>query len=208
MTRVFAGSLYRLIFLHGGWGKVDAAGSTQYLIDHWTPDLLINLGTCGGFKGKVNRGEIILVDRTLIYDIYELMGDPEAHIAHYTTDFDLTWLSEPYPSQVRRALLVSGDRDLLPRDIPDLISKYGALVGDWESGAIARIASRNRIPVLILRGISDLVGPEGGEAYQGDMNIFQQNAALIMKNLVDVLPAWLERWLARAPGVRPAQPPA
>ncbi len=37
-------------FLHGGWGKVAAAGSTQYAIDRWQPKRLINLGTCGGIR--------------------------------------------------------------------------------------------------------------------------------------------------------------
>ncbi len=31
-------------FLHGGWGKVAAAGSTQFVIDRWKPDRIINLG--------------------------------------------------------------------------------------------------------------------------------------------------------------------
>ena len=46
-----------LIFLHGGWGKIKAAGSAQYAISRWDPKLVINLGTCGGFDGMVKRGE-------------------------------------------------------------------------------------------------------------------------------------------------------
>src|SRR5258705_13601563 len=42
-----------VIFFHGGWGKVAAAGSTQYCIDHWNPKYLINIGTCGGFEGEI-----------------------------------------------------------------------------------------------------------------------------------------------------------
>ena len=36
---------HRTLFFHGGWGKVAAAGSTQYVIDRFQPDFLINLGT-------------------------------------------------------------------------------------------------------------------------------------------------------------------
>ncbi len=43
------GNTERVIFLHGGWGKVAAAGSTQYAIGCWTPRSIVNLGTCGGF---------------------------------------------------------------------------------------------------------------------------------------------------------------
>ena len=34
-----------LWFMHGGWGKVAAAGSTQYAIQRWRPRRVINLGT-------------------------------------------------------------------------------------------------------------------------------------------------------------------
>ena len=42
----------RVRFLHGGWGKVAAAGSTQYAITRWRPSVVLNLGTCGGIVGR------------------------------------------------------------------------------------------------------------------------------------------------------------
>ena len=180
-----------VIFFHGGWGKVASAGSTQYVINRWHPKMLINLGTCGGFKGMVKRGEVILVERTVIYDIYEQMGDPEEHIRHYTTDLDNSWISEPLPLKVRRTVLVSGDRDLFYKDLPELNSQYGAIAGDWESGAIAWVAARNQAQCLILRGVTDLVGEQGGEAYNGGLAFFYQNTTTIMKILLDSLPGWL-----------------
>lgn len=44
------------LFFHGGWGKIAAAASTQYVIDRWSPELLVNLGTCGGFEGEIEKG--------------------------------------------------------------------------------------------------------------------------------------------------------
>lgn len=55
-----------VIFFHGGWGKISAAATTQYVIDRWSPELLVNLGTCGGFRGQVEQGTIILVEKTII----------------------------------------------------------------------------------------------------------------------------------------------
>jgi adenosylhomocysteine nucleosidase len=177
------------IFLHGGWGKIAAAASAQYAIDRWQPGLLVNLGTCGGFAGQVDRGEIILAEKTLVYDIIEQMGDPNQAIAHYTTEIDLSWLAEPYPQPVRRTLLVSADRDLLPVDLTLLRSRYAAVAGDWESGAIAFVAARNQIPTLILRGVTDLVTDDSGEAY-GNIDLFHQASREIMQGLVADLPAW------------------
>jgi len=184
-----------VVFFHGGWGKIAAAASTQYVLDHWSPQLLVNLGTCGGFQGKIEKGEIILVERTLVYDIVEQMVDPQEAIAHYTTEIDLAWLGIDTPQAVRRTLLVSGDRDLMIQDIPRLEAEYGAVAGDWESGAIAWVAARNNTRCLILRGVTDLVGSGGGEAYDGNVQVFVEGAARILRQLVEALPGWIARAL-------------
>jgi len=180
----------KVLIMHGGWGKISAGASVQYAIDHWKPKLVVNLGTCGGFTGEIERGEILLAERTLVYDIYEQMGDSGSHIDHYTTDIDLSWLGEPYPTQVRRGLLISGDRDLVPGEIGELKRKYGAIAGDWESASIAYVAHRNEMPLLILRGVSDLVSEHGGEAYE-DEGMFEESAKQIMDILIKILPDWL-----------------
>lgn len=182
----------RVVLLHGGWGKVAAAGSAQYAIDRWKPRYVVNLGTAGGFDGKIVRHAVILVDRTVIYDIVEAMGDSAEAIQAYATAIDLSWLRAPAPSAVTRTLLVSGDRDLVPAQLAELASKYGAVAGDWESGAIAYTCARNHQRVLILRGISDLVHGEGGEAY-GNVPAFEEGARIVMTRLLHELPAWLER---------------
>lgn len=183
-----------VIFMHGGWGKVAAAASTQLAIDWWHPHIIINLGTCGGFEGEIVPGEVILVEKTIIYDIYEQMGDPEEHIRHYTTAIDNSWIEQPFPTPVIPSLLVSGDRDLLSNDIPQLKSKYGARAGDWESGAIAWVAHKNHTRCLILRAVTDLVGENGGDAYNGNISFYYRNTKLMMKKLVDALPDWLVKF--------------
>ena len=182
----------QVIFFQGGWGKISAAASAQYAIDRWKPDLLVNLGTCGGFEGEIERGMVILAERAAVYDIIEQMHDEEPFLAFYATQIDLSWLAEPYPMDVRRTLLVSADRDLLVEEIPWLKERYGAVAGDWESGAIAWVAARNGMRLLILRAVSDLVGSGGGEVY-GDYERFKQAAREIMRRLVVALPLWLER---------------
>jgi len=185
-----AGTSQALLFFHGGWGKIAAAASTQYAIDRWAPDLLVNLGTCGGFEGHIERGTILLVERTLVYDIFEQMGDFDEHIAHYTTDLDLSWIQAPLPPGIQRSLLISADRDLVADEIPSLMARYGAVAGDWESGAIGFVADRNSTRCLILRAVSDLVSAQGGEAY-GNLHVFNTATRLIMERLVTLLPFFL-----------------
>jgi len=179
-----------LTLFHGGWGKISAAATAQYVIDHFQPDLLINLGTCGGFAGCLETGTIILVERTLVYDIIEQMGDGVEAIEHYASDLDLSWLPSDLPFSTRRGLLLSADRDILAGDIPMLIEKYDAVAADWESGAIAWVAQKNHVRVLILRGVTDLVGGDGGEAY-GKIEIFHERTKTVMGELFCQLPGWL-----------------
>jgi adenosylhomocysteine nucleosidase len=186
-------------FVHGGWGKVAAAASTQMVIDGMRPDLLLNLGTCGGFQGRIDRGAIMLVERTIIYDIVEQMTDSEGAIDSYSTDLNLNWLPERLPTPVQRGLLVSADRDIVAADIPELIRKYNAVAADWESGAIAWVARKNNQRLLILRGVTDLVSTHGGEAY-GDYKLFLRRTSEIMKHLLEILPKWLDALESRMGG--------
>jgi adenosylhomocysteine nucleosidase len=175
------------VFLQGGWGKISAAASAQYGIGRWQPRLLVNLGTCGGFPGAVEPGEVLLIERTVVYDIEERMTGAEAAIAHYTTEIDLSWLPAELPQAVRRTSMASADRDLAVEEVSCLAARYGAVAGDWESGAIAWVAARNGVRCLILRGVSDIAG----EAYGGNAEVYVAGAGAVMRDLIQRLPGWL-----------------
>jgi adenosylhomocysteine nucleosidase len=179
-----------ITLFHGGWGKISAAATTQYVIDNFSPELIINLGTCGGFAGRIELGTVVLVEKTIVYDISEQMTDGAEAIRFYTTDLDLSWLPHIVPSPVLRGLLVSGDRDIIGVDIPMLIEKYGAVAADWESGAIAWTANKSHVRTLILRGVSDLVDVSGSDTY-GDYDLFIKRTGEIMRNLIEKLPKWV-----------------
>jgi adenosylhomocysteine nucleosidase len=177
-----------VIFFHEGWGKVAAAGATQYAIDRWNSEIFINLGTCGGFDGSVKRFQTLLIDRTVIYDIKEAMGDSKEAIADYSAELDISWIAAP--DSIRKTILVSGDRDLVPEEIESLKQNYNAIAGDWETGAIAYTCQRNKKKLLVLRGVTDLVNATAGEAY-GKPEVFQNGTEIVMKKLLNVLPLWL-----------------
>lgn len=180
---------WHLRLFHSGWGKISSAAVMQYVIDHCSPDLIVNLGTCGGFEGSVSQGDVVLVEKTFVYDIVELMETDDIS-PFYASALDLSWLAQPDPYPVRRGVLASADSDLLPERIPLLKSK-GAIAADWESAALAWVARKNGSPLLILRGVSDIVGGQGSEAYN-NYEVFRERTREIMKILFDQLPGWLQ----------------
>jgi adenosylhomocysteine nucleosidase len=177
----------RTLFFHSGWGKVSAAGGTQYVIDHFHPTHLISISTCGGVEGRVRRFEILVAEKVVIYDIHEAMTNSTEAIDDYTTTLDVP---AQLPLNTTRTTIYSADRDLTPAGLLELERRYRPASVDWESGAIAWVAQRNATPVLIVRGVSDLVSLEEGEA-EGNYALFQENAARVMQGLISDLPKWI-----------------
>jgi adenosylhomocysteine nucleosidase len=176
-----------VVFFHGGYGKVAAAGSTQYAIDRWHPALVVNLGTCGGFGGERKVGDIVLASETTIYDIVELMGNPDEAIADFRTRLDTSAWPARLAGRVVIGPIVSADRDLEPTAVAGLAAKYHAGVGDWESGAIAWVASHNHTAVLILRGVTDVVDAAGNDPTYNAVDVWERASIAVMTALVALL---------------------
>lgn len=119
------------------------------------------------------------------YDIYEQMSDPDEAVAYYSHEIELPPIT--IQKGMHAATIVSGDRDLFPEEIPGLAKKYNAVAGDGESGAIAHIAAKNKIPCHIVRGISDVVYSEGSEVYSS-LDTFEKASENILRKLYSLLP--------------------
>jgi adenosylhomocysteine nucleosidase len=176
-----------VVFFHGGYGKVAAAGSTQYAIDRWHPAVVVNLGTCGGFGGERKVGDIVLARETFIYDIVELMGSADEAIEDFHTRLDPSLWPARLASKVVVGPMVSADRDIDPAAPAALAAKYHASVGDWESGAIAWVAAHNHTPVIILRGVTDLVDATGGDPTYNAAEVWERASIAVMATLVSLL---------------------
>jgi len=191
-------SNFSVVFMHAGWGKVATAGASQFAIDTFHPQLLINLGTCGGLEGLAEPGETLCVNQTAFYDIFESMADYAQAIEFYSSKADLSWLPEELPEHTRRARLVSADQDIQPQTYERLTQEFGAVAADWESAAFAWVANRNGIPWLILRGVSDLVSPTIAET-AGNLSLWQARTEKIMQDLLTQLPWYLIHFSEQRP---------
>ncbi|HEY0483442.1 MAG TPA: 5'-methylthioadenosine/S-adenosylhomocysteine nucleosidase [Kofleriaceae bacterium] len=176
-----------VVFFHGGYAKVSAAGSTQYAIDRWHPALLVNLGTCGGFGGERKVGDIVLATDTIIYDIVERMGDPDEAIEDFHTRLDTARWPARLAGRVVRAPLISADGDLDPAAVTALHARFHTGAGDWESGAIAWVASHNHTPVLILRGVTDVIDAAGDDPTYHAPGAWERASIAVMASLIALL---------------------
>ena len=57
-----------VIIIISGIGKVNAALSTQLLIDKYSPDFILNFGTCGGMNNNVEILNYYAIDKCCQFD--------------------------------------------------------------------------------------------------------------------------------------------
>lgn len=173
---------------YSGTGKVNAASATQYAIMTWRPRLLVLLGTCGSMQPSLTPPDLILVTRTLVYDITCPSSKVnQAKMAELTTDLHPSWSFEGSPYPVHRGPVATGDGDPTPDQGAQLRDRHQVLAVDWETGAVAKVCEWNQVPCLVLRGVSDMVAADASTQL-GD---YRTNTPRVMARLWETL-----RWLA------------
>ena len=181
---------WRVRILFGGVGKINSAASAQYAISELEPDLVAVIGTCGAVDPFICELDLILATRTLVYDIHSSDAETsrtqvEAHTTHLPDGWDISHL--PFP--VTKGTLATGDGDPDLNSLEEFQKVYGALAVDWESGAVAKVCGLNRIPCLILKGVSDLLRSKATGISEG----YKRNTPAVMERVWTTLCVLLER---------------
>ena len=170
--------------LHGGVGKICSAASCQFAISELKPDLMVMIGTCGGIDPGLGELDLLLATKTIVYDIHSAFPDANvAQIHRHSMLLPDDWDTSGLPFPVERAVLATGDGDPEFDTLDGFRQQYGAAAVDWESGALALVCSLNRIPCLVLRGVSDTL-PARPEVMN---QRYRKNTPLVMERLWKVL---------------------
>lgn len=147
------------VLVISGIGKVSAALSTQLLIDKYTPDFIVNFGTCGGMDNKVEILKYYAVDKCcqFDFDLKELDGVPLGYIQEYKSVYF-------YPSLsglefLEKASLASADRFTNAKnDIDAIVNEVKCSLRDMEGGAIGQVCTSNNVPLFMIKGVTDVYG--------------------------------------------------
>lgn len=162
--------IINLYILFCGSGEVQAASGTQYLIDNFSVDQIINCGVVGGINPDFKTGDVVLVSDIIPYQ-YDLssLGYEKATLPKnieqylYTNSERLCELMEKVDLPL--ASCASGDKFLLHSDKKQLWENYEADICDMESYGIAYTCNLNKIPFVMIKAVSDDFN-DGGEEYR------------------------------------------
>lgn len=168
-----------VVVVRSGIGKVNAALCTQILADCYQVDGVINTGIAGSLKAEINIGDIVLSTDALQHDMdatgfgYPVGQIPQMNIFSFPADEKLRKLAEECCRQVNPDIhtysgrVVSGDQFISDKAKKQwLIDTFGGSCTEMEGAAIAQAAWLNRIPVLIIRAISDKADDSANMDYE------------------------------------------
>lgn len=152
----------RLILCLSGVGKVNASIITEYIIEHYQVDMIINSGCCGSLTEKMKVLDTVIVDYATYHDFTPLriMESYVPEQGKIKADSKLIELAETICKEKKIPYVIggiaSGDCFVTDSSIRDQIfTNTGCIAVDMESASIAHTAKLNQVPFLIIRTISD-----------------------------------------------------
>ncbi len=164
-----------------GIGKVSSALTTQMVIDKFSPEYILNFGTCGGTNSSVEILKYYAIEKCcqFDFDLRELDGVPLGYIQEYKTAY-FSARTDGLDFLEKRNL-ASADRFTNCIEDNDAINEISCSLRDMEGGAIAQVCTSNNIPLYIIKGISDIYG--NGTAQEQ----FYKNLSTVGEGFPDII---------------------
>lgn len=140
-------------------GKVNAALTTQMLIDRYDVKLVINVGVSGSVDNSLDIGDIVIGEKLVQHDFDvtgfgRKLGEIEGIGIYIETNSKL--LDVFKNKDVKIGVIASGDKFVT--DISDknfIREEFKALCVEMEGASVAQVCLINKIDFLIIRSISD-----------------------------------------------------
>ena len=149
--------------VESGMGKVNAARSTQVLIDNMNVDYILNVGVAGSISRKINMCDIVIADKLVQHDFdFTLFNCEKGEIPgigkYINCDKELVEIAKKInvDANVTVGVISSGDIFISDEKMSEKINKkFNALCVEMEGAAVAQVCYLCKIPFLVVRAISD-----------------------------------------------------
>ncbi|CAM3337768.1 5'-methylthioadenosine/adenosylhomocysteine nucleosidase [Brevibacillus invocatus] len=157
-----------VVLCKSGVGKVNAAVTTQILIDQFQVERVIFTGVAGAVHPELNIGDIVVSTDCIQHDMdVTPLGFAPGQIP-YTEQWvwkaDQTLMEKAVEAgkeleagvQVVTGRILSGDQFVASREkVAALYEQFGAHCTEMEGAAVAQVCAMNSIPFVVVRSMSD-----------------------------------------------------
>ncbi|MCI8272639.1 MAG: 5'-methylthioadenosine/adenosylhomocysteine nucleosidase [Clostridia bacterium] len=184
----------KVVLVESGVGKVNAARVTQILINTFCIKSVVNVGVAGAANNELNIGDIVIGNRIVQHDFdITAFGHPKGYISNIgeNVECDTKLLEKMVQTienlktkdfKIKIGVIASGDIFCVDTKMKEKIrTKFQAEAIDMESAAIAQVCTLDKIPLIVIRSISD--NPNGNNVitYEEFLEMATKRCAEIIK---------------------------
>ncbi len=189
----------KCILVKSGVGKVNAARTVQVLIDKFSPDYIINVGSAGATSNNLKIKDIVIGESLVQYD-FDItdVGDYEKgeifEVGKYIKsdkrliNLCCKTIEEMKDKDFNIKLGIIASADLFssdPKHFEEVKNDFNAECVEMEGAAIAQVCFLDNIPFLVIRGISDVPDGNNEVDFHQYLEIASKNAAEILYKLLE-----------------------
>lgn len=175
----------RVVATVGGMGLVNAAATTQCLIDHYSPSAVMFTGIAGALNPKLHTHDIVL-GKTLHYldTDMRLIGQWKPFANEFHADSYLLSLAQRVLDEQGltwyEGTIASGNYFVdKPEQVTAIVERTGADAVEMEGAAVCHVAARNDVPALVIRAMSDSADTDYEEFRTFDISEYANTAAIL-----------------------------
>ena len=182
------------IIAKSGVGKVNAARTTQIMIDNFELSYVINIGVAGAINGLLNIGDVIIAKHVVQHD-FDItafdhskgyitgVGDRVKCDEQLVSEFEQVIESQPEKNyRIKMGIVATGDIFCTEIWMKDKIRvKFDADVVDMECGAVAQVCYLDRIPFIAIRCVSDTPNGDNASTFDENLKMASRRCANILK---------------------------
>lgn len=180
------------ILAKSGVGKVNAARTTQILIDNYDIEYVINVGSAGGLKQGLNIGDIIIGTKIVQHDFnITAFGHKRGYISNVgdvlLADEELIKKAKIAMQNIKsqEGIVATGDVFVTKTKMKEsIVNEFDADCVEMEGAAIAQVCTLDKIPFIIIRSISDIPNGNNNITFKEFINVASQKTAEFIKNMV------------------------
>ena len=178
------------IFVESGIGKVNAARTTQILIDKIGVDYIFNIGVAGGISNDLQVGDIVIGEKIVQHDFdITAFNHKKGYIpnvgVYIESDKMLINIASNVITEGVKGVIATGDIFCSENNMAKKINdKFGALCVEMEGASIAQVCYLCNIPFIIIRSISDVPNNNNVVTYEEFLTSSAKKIAIAMKDIL------------------------
>ena len=175
-----------------GVGKVNAARTTQMLIDNFNIESIINVGVAGGLNNNINIGDIVIGEKLVQHDFdITAFGYEKGYISETGKFFESNrnLIERCKKIKIENVQIILGtiaSGDIFCTDIKmkeKIGSEFNSDCVEMEGASIAQTSYLCNIPFLVIRAISDIPNGKNQIDYEQFVEKAAKNCAEFIKQL-------------------------